>query len=146
MTNKKRITNAELTAIRERSEKAIGEQWTNFDDAICEDTTYVMEYDSLTETGVELIAECKRNWDSEFIAHAREDVPKLLAEVERLKEAAKRVDYVIYTERATRNHMEMTEEEKAFMRGLSLATSVIRRFFPEISEVVEEEDEANADQ
>jgi hypothetical protein len=68
-----RLTNEELAAIRERAEKATPGPWI--------------------DNGNEIVAECKPNLgiagaisdeDAEFIAHARTDIPKLIAEVERL--------------------------------------------------------------
>lgn len=79
-----RITDAvlsqeELTKIRERAEKATSGVWrvdygrTDNDRAITSDC-------------YEMVCEYTTPWDAEFIAHAREDIPKLLAEIERLRD------------------------------------------------------------
>ncbi|WP_181349450.1 hypothetical protein [Thalassobacillus sp. CUG 92003] len=78
------LTENELAAIRERADNATEGPWTNFDDVFYEDSPYVQVYDGFTETGVELVADCKRTKDADFIAHSREDIPKLLAEIDRL--------------------------------------------------------------
>ena len=76
----KRLTNEELTAIRERVEKAtegpwrIGKQSPN-------------GLNNIGTMGGLLTAQTTNENDAVFIAHAREDIPKLLAEIERLREA-----------------------------------------------------------
>ncbi len=73
-----KITNEELTAIRERSEKATRGKW------------YVSKYGYrvYSNNGAEIgIGGYSAADDAAFIAHARQDIPKLLAEIERLKYA-----------------------------------------------------------
>ncbi|MEK4178508.1 hypothetical protein NSQ61_02780 [Aeribacillus sp. FSL K6-1121] len=76
-----RLTNEELVAISERAEKASPGPWVKTFatgiEIVCDFETKIISDDS----GV------IRYSDAEFIAHAREDVPKLVAEVERLREA-----------------------------------------------------------
>ena len=77
----KQITNEELTAIRERAEKATAKPWSVVTDELGGQAMTVIDGD---------------NWDvirrpyvgkdnAIFIANARQDIPKLLAEIERLK-------------------------------------------------------------
>lgn len=56
-----KITQEELTEIRDRAEKATEGPWSE----------YVIQFACVEE-------------DADFIAHAREDIPKLLAEIERM--------------------------------------------------------------
>lgn len=91
----KRLTNEELTTIRERAEKAtkgpwlvdnlgsgvvsehaVSYWWNGESDEIC----------SLSDGG-EYIENTNAGNDAAFIAHAREDIPRLLAEIERLRNA-----------------------------------------------------------
>jgi hypothetical protein len=79
------VTDEELRAIKERCEKATPGPW-EWSDGTCDD-----------EDGERHGYRCGPMWvdvcdqlavpvvDAEFIAHAREDVPALLAEVERLR-------------------------------------------------------------
>lgn len=75
MTN---ITDAELTQMKERAEKATAGPWVTY-------------YESLVKSkeGDKVVADTWRVVnganDARFIAHAREDVPRLVAEVERLQ-------------------------------------------------------------
>lgn len=81
MTNNKRLTNEELTQIKERAEKATRGKWSfvPIDDSL--------EYFIVGEDGNEAVAsEVFMINDAAFIAHAREDIPKLLAEIGALQE------------------------------------------------------------
>lgn len=78
LSTEERLTPAQLEAIRERVEKATAGPWeynAKIDSITAEDDygSFIIADD--TETVV----------DAEFIAHAREDIPKLLAEIERLR-------------------------------------------------------------
>jgi hypothetical protein len=87
MTVNKRLNAEELEAIRKRAEAATPGPW--FDS----ETVYVVSNvrgDSI-EWGADFIAETQEQSDAEFIANAREDVPKLLVEIERLR---KTLDYI----------------------------------------------------
>src|SRR5690625_4778155 len=77
----KRLTDEELQAIRERAEKASAKPWSVVTDELGGQAMAVIDGD---------------NWDAirrpyvgkdnaTFIANAREDIPKLLAEIERLR-------------------------------------------------------------
>ena len=79
MTN---ITNAELTQMKERAEKATGGPWEHdvWSNAITNDGGSV---DIISNVDGQISV---YDNDAEFIAHAREDVPRLVAEVERLRE------------------------------------------------------------
>ncbi|UTR05203.1 hypothetical protein MM326_13935 [Alkalihalobacillus sp. LMS6] len=73
----KRLKDEELTAIRERCEKATAGPWD-----ICDGT-------SVYEVGEKVffaeVCETVRPPDANFVSHVREDVPRLLAEIEDLK-------------------------------------------------------------
>jgi hypothetical protein len=76
MTNENKL---DLNAIRKRAEVATEGPWQ------CANTTdgpWILDDGDMIITGT-----CERDADGEFIAHARQDVPALIAEVERLKEA-----------------------------------------------------------
>ncbi|MBO0602756.1 hypothetical protein I2483_13895 [Sporosarcina sp. E16_3] len=79
------MTKEQIEAIRKRAEATTEGEWTNFDDVLCEYVNEVYEYDRLTEGIGERIAVCSTIKDADFIANAREDIPALLAEVERLR-------------------------------------------------------------
>lgn len=85
----------DLEAIRKRAEAATEGLWTNFEDVAYLERRQVYEYDELTETNVDVIADCRRIQDAEFIANARQDVPALIAEVERLREIKKEADLLM---------------------------------------------------
>lgn len=77
----KRLTDEELQAIREREAKATAGEWrfVPINDSL--------EYFVVGEDGNEAVASgvFMLN-DAAFIAHARQDIPKLLAEIEYAKE------------------------------------------------------------
>lgn len=72
------MTKLEIEAIRERAEKASKGDWYYIDFGF-NDFTISSEY---TEREV---ARTFSEDDADFIAHAREDIPKLLAEIERMR-------------------------------------------------------------
>ena len=70
--------NAEkLNEIKERAEKATSGPWDMQDDL------FVVEGDGLILG--DMVAKATSEADAKFIAHAREDIPALVAEVERLQ-------------------------------------------------------------
>lgn len=72
----------QLNAIKERAAKATPGNWhVTLDDPY--DRTYVL---GAFNNEVSVIADIKGDADAEFIANAREDVPALVAEVERLQQ------------------------------------------------------------
>ena len=73
----KRLTNEELRAIRERVEKATVVNW--YGRYGFENEAYV--HDNEGET----VAENLNDRDATFIAHARQDIPRLHAEIGRLR-------------------------------------------------------------
>jgi hypothetical protein len=81
-----RLTDAELEAIRKRAEAATEGPWYSEDNSVVYSEKVVdRKYGEPVE-----VADTSCGPDignAEFIAHAREDVPKLLAEVERLRDA-----------------------------------------------------------
>lgn len=74
------ITNVELTQIKERAEKATPGPWKSHADG----TVFLEHTQDIADVWT-------NNEDAEFIAHAREDVPRLVAEVERLQELCNRL-------------------------------------------------------
>ncbi len=79
------ISNEELTQIKERTEKATLGPWNSRKDG-----TVFLEHTQ------DIANVCTVNGDAEFIAHAREDVPRLVAEVERLR--AELADIIVVAE------------------------------------------------
>ena len=76
MTSEQRLTPAQLEAIRKRAEAATEGKW------FTDDAELYVSADGYVE-----VAEAYEKADAEFIAHSREDIPALLAEVERLRTA-----------------------------------------------------------
>jgi|GEM_PF-6349123 len=76
------MSDLDLKAIKERCEAATGGEWHPGDD----DYTIISVID-----GVQYVI-CERvdRGDADFIAHAREDVPALVAEIERLRDELRR--------------------------------------------------------
>lgn len=106
----KRLTNEQLTQIAERAEKATEGPW------MASDGIYVIELDGTHPEGYgEVVAECERTVDAEFIAHAREDIPKLLAEIERLKDQG----------RCQNDKLKRTEGMKHYCQGYADRSSEI---------------------
>ncbi|ATO50979.1 hypothetical protein P4V86_15555 [Brevibacillus laterosporus] len=79
------MTREEIGAIRERAEKATEGSWKwqeYYDCSLSNSEGNVI----VTVVGDDMsYIKVLRNEDAEFIAHAREDIPKLLAEIERLQ-------------------------------------------------------------
>ncbi|EMT54779.1 hypothetical protein I532_04205 [Brevibacillus borstelensis AK1] len=76
----KHLTPEEIAATRERAEKATPGPWRVVPDNIGGFPIFDVQ-DRLDRSLIHTVE------DAEFIAHAREDIPKLLAEVERLRTA-----------------------------------------------------------
>jgi len=82
------ITQTELNAIKERAEKATAGPWR----------IGMQSPNGLNNVGTIgglLTAQTADEADAEFIAHAREDIPRLVAEIERLNEIIKNYDNTI---------------------------------------------------
>lgn len=88
----KRLTDEELTQIKERAEKATKGPW-DVDVPVDYCTNCKNEYEIVQSELflAPIVAELRNREDAEFIAHAREDIPKLLAEIESLKKENKRL-------------------------------------------------------
>lgn len=91
MAENKRLTNEQLTQIRERAERATEGVWfAAYGGVYSTNTNTRGIYESTTEVCTlndgEYIENQNEENDAAFIAHAREDIPKLLAEVERMRE------------------------------------------------------------
>lgn len=96
------MTQGQLDTIRRRTEKATEGQWGVEGPAQCGPSDTLVVYP--VEDGGTL-AYVQPSWeDAEFIAHAREDVPALLAEVERLRALTTVDDDMV--ERAVEAHRE----------------------------------------
>ena len=78
MTNNQRLTDEELAEIRERSEMAAAGPWELADTT---EGAWIID-----EEGDIISGTCESTTDAVFIAHAREDIPKLIAEVEYRRE------------------------------------------------------------
>ncbi|AXN39804.1 ead/Ea22-like family protein [Peribacillus butanolivorans] len=84
------LTTEELQAIRERAEAATDGKWAynllppsmSFDRKFC-----LGSFNGVCE----IVGDINKEADAEFIAAARQDVPKLLAEVERLNKVLHRI-------------------------------------------------------
>lgn len=78
-----RLTSEEIETIRKRAEKASDGDWYS------EVSTFENATEKLTEIAVQpgVAMSVRTEADAEFIANAREDIPKLLAEVDRLRNA-----------------------------------------------------------
>lgn len=80
------ITNEELTQIKERAERLVDEKWYYDGETICES-----QRGNPVITGTTLGDVWMSDNVGEFIAHAREDVPRLVAEVKRLRTMKKMI-------------------------------------------------------
>jgi hypothetical protein len=80
-----KLTQEELEAIRKRVED------TSFERAYVKGDPW-KGYEVRDNGNGMAVAETSTEVDAEFIAHAREDVPKLLAEIERLKSVLSHID------------------------------------------------------
>jgi hypothetical protein len=90
MAVNKRLNAEELEAIRNRTEAATPGPWYAEDGTKHPLVTrpFMLIYppdEEDADTGGWVFGEISGQSDAEFIAHARQDVPKLLAEIERLK-------------------------------------------------------------
>lgn len=84
------LTQDDLDMIKERAEKASSGPWQV---ASTTDGEYILDCDELV-----VAATFERKEDAYFVAHAREDIPRLVAEVERLREGLSTIaeDYNAY--------------------------------------------------
>lgn len=74
------LTNKELESIKERCEKATEGPWNYYhEDGV------VTTSDPDACYAPEIVEEVGHGYNGEFIAHAREDIPKLLAEINELR-------------------------------------------------------------
>ena len=90
----KRLTDEELTAIRERAEKASTSPWIT-EEGEFSGENWLIAYTGADVDGKEYYITTDRVYasalegnpkdDAEFIAHAREDIPKLIMEIEALR-------------------------------------------------------------
>lgn len=84
----RRLTNADMAEIKKRAEAATEGPWNKFP---------IVDNDEFVVIGGDMVAETVyEEADATFIAHARQDVPALLAEVERLRKALEDVVYEQY--------------------------------------------------
>lgn len=114
------MTDEELTAIRERDEKATSGPWYSYrpDEAYRIYKVYSTNDQRLEETLAEVSGlDCDPN--SAFIAHARTDVPKLVAEVARLQGIIKQVREWAQNEQG--------ESDRAAHRAMDAATVSVEK-------------------
>lgn len=88
-TKAQRLSPEELTAIRERAERATPGPWKALDNWRGVMYKYVAAPGGVVTDGI-------AHHNAEFIAHAREDIPKLLAEIERLRTALEEINRAWY--------------------------------------------------
>ncbi|WP_068792795.1 hypothetical protein [Brevibacillus laterosporus] len=80
------MTREEIEAIRKRAEDATVGSWRFCGDKFGDLIVYSPEIRGFRNNGGEIaVLTYGSDEDAEFIAHAREDIPKLLAEIERLQ-------------------------------------------------------------
>jgi hypothetical protein len=91
MTVNKRLNAEELEAIRKRAEAATPGPW-----GYADRDNVVFTANADYKYAVEIAEEVGHKFDGEFIAHAREDVPKLLAEIARLNSQLSELIGAIY--------------------------------------------------
>lgn len=81
-----KITDEELASIKERCEKTTAGPWTSYFEGRdhVSGSNFIMTGEGANRgDDIELIG--AKIEDQDFIAHARQDIPKLLGEIERLK-------------------------------------------------------------
>ena len=79
--------NADIKAIKERCDKATPGPWEwNDDDILCAPAPYYLAMKPFYDDDTGEITICSFQDDRDFIAHAREDIPALIAEIESLRE------------------------------------------------------------
>lgn len=98
------LTQKELAAIRERAERATEGPWSVYYGRAFSHERFDSDGDKRLPTGIGQVFISHDHWDGnyfdasdediEFIAHAREDIPKLLAEIERLQRLVTAMDDV----------------------------------------------------
>ena len=96
------LSQEELNAIKKRAEKATPGPWIpsclSSGYVVCDDREFeviasVMEYND--DGTVYMVFTDNHENNRQFIAHAREDIPKLLVEIERLRKLAEVLDYFL---------------------------------------------------
>src|SRR5690625_2497077 len=123
----KQITNEELTAIRERAEKATAKPWSVVTDELGGQAMTVIDGD---------------NWDvirrpyvgkdnAIFIANARQDIPKLLAEIDRLNRLYCELKEIAHNIEVDRNetaaeYREYYEKSEAEIERLKIENETLR--------------------
>lgn len=97
------MTDGEMAEIRERVEKATEGHWMEVDGG------YIVCFTDINQEDPEIIAESENDVDAAFIANAREDIPKLLEEIERLRDGISLLDGDISACMAYKLPMELSE-------------------------------------
>ncbi|QIC06154.1 hypothetical protein GOP56_11370 [Brevibacillus sp. 7WMA2] len=88
------MTREEIGAIRKRAEDATVGSWRFCGDKFGDLIVYSPEIRGFRNNGGEIaVLMYGSDEDAEFIAHAREDIPKLLAEIERLRCETGEINY-----------------------------------------------------
>ncbi len=100
MTRGSRLTSEDLEEIRERAEKATDGYWTADTETWPGNDNLQHWVSYIDNHGSDGLCAAARSDDATFIAHAREDIPKLLAEIERLNDRLRDVE-ILYNECST---------------------------------------------
>jgi hypothetical protein len=80
-----RLTTEQLEAIRQRVDKATGGYWAVECEIYVSDISEIKSESDGSWSGTNFIAECEYEADAEFIAHSREDIPRLISEIDFLR-------------------------------------------------------------
>lgn len=118
------MTNQEIQAIRERVEKAIDGPWKRGTDgekfiilaneeAKVKGWKYRVIVESLPTDGEDEELEDQEHYNTDFITHAREDVPKLIATVDGL---TGEIDQHLETMNLQQEQIERLRKENEFLR------------------------------
>ncbi|MCY8915631.1 hypothetical protein MOE20_06735 [Bacillus atrophaeus] len=100
-----------LEEIRQRADAATEGPWHY---VITTEGAYILDQDSDLISG-----ECEREQDARFIAHARQDIPWLISEIDRLNSGIDSVLYDLRNEDITNPHVveQITENLVAVLNG-----------------------------
>lgn len=82
------LSTDEIEAIKARCEQATAGPWKSF----IETREKISGSDFIQTGGEDIYLTGATEADQDFIAHARQDIPRLIAEIERLKAGPRRVD------------------------------------------------------
>lgn len=118
------ITNAELTQMKARAEKATAGPWYSHVDG----TVFLKHTQEIADVWTD-----NEEADAAFIAHAREDVPRLVAEVEHLSALLRQRDRQLEGERKGSQRVQ-AEVERLNRRLRLIDDEILAQFYTETSE------------